>query len=255
MSSKTPLLAAILLTLAPLLSTPAAAQTAEERELASALFRESAEAYQAGNMELAVTLLRRAYELDPVPVLQYNLARALEGMGDTEGAIATYERYLELDPEAEDRPAIEERLEELHAAQARDREDSEAEAEEFLAGDDEVEEPLPEGPMPPPRTVSPVPWIIAGVGVLLVGGGIVTGVMANGRHDDALATNVHEERVRLADEADTLARVTNINVSLGAIFLVAGGVWGLVDVMQVKNDERALTLRIGPGQLALSGRF
>jgi tetratricopeptide (TPR) repeat protein len=254
MSSNTPLMLVALLTLASALSTPAAAQTAEERELASALFRESAEAYQAGNFELSVTLLRRAYELDPVPVLQYNLARALEGMGDTEGAIETYERYLELDPDAEDRPVVEERLEALRADQERAQEATDAEAEEFLAGSDDTEEELPEGPMPPPRTVSPAPWIIAGVGVLLAGSAIATGVMANGRHDDALATDVHADRVRLADEADSLALVTNINLTLGGVFLLAGGIWGLVDVMQVRS-ESALTLRIGPGQLALRGRF
>lgn len=252
MSSKTPLLAALLLTLLSL-SVPAAAQTAEERELAAALFRESAEAYQVGNYELSVTLLRRAYELDPVPVLQYNLARALEGMGDTEGAIATYERYLELDPDAEDRPAVEERLVELRAEQARVREAEEAEAEEFLAGDPEPADELPEGPMPPPRTVNPVPWALAGVGVLLIGAAVATGVVANGRHDDALATDVHAERVQLADEADTLALVTNLNLSLGGVFLIAGGVWGLVDVMKVRSER--LSLRIGPGQLALRGEF
>ncbi len=240
--------------LATALCAPAAAQTAEERELASALFRESAEAYQAGNFELSATLLRRAYELDPVPVLQYNLARALEGMGDTEGAIETYERYLELAPDAEDRPAVEERLAALRAEQAREQQATEADAEEFLAGSDEAEEELPEGPMPPPPSVSPAPWVIAGVGVLLVGSAIITGVLANGRHDDALATEVHQERVRLADEADNLALITNVNLGLGAAFLLAGGIWGVVDLMQVQS-ERALTVRIGPGQLALRGRF
>ena len=87
MSSTTPLMA---LTLAVFVSvvTPSTtlAQTAEERDLAAALFRESAEAYRAGNMELAVTLLRRAYELDPALVLQYNLARTLEGPAQNENA-------------------------------------------------------------------------------------------------------------------------------------------------------------------------
>ncbi len=108
--------------------------------------------------------------------------------------------------------------------------------------------------MPPPPSVSPAPWVIAGVGVLLVGSAIITGVLANGRHDDALATEVHQERVRLADEADNLALITNVNLGLGAAFLLAGGIWGVVDLMQVQS-ERALTVRIGPGQLALRGRF
>lgn len=257
MSSRTPLLAIVLVATLSAVSSPRAlAQTDEERELAAALFRESADAYRVGNLELAVTLLRRAYELDPAPVLQYNLARALEGMGDTEGAIEAYERYLELDPEAEDRATIEERLGSLRAEQAEAAAEAEAEAEEFLAGagggDDPDLEPL-EGPMPASR-VSPAPWAIAGVGVLLLGSAVLTGALANGRHDDALATRVHAERVQLTDEADRLAFVTNLNLALGGVFVVAGGIWGVIDLMQVRRD-RGLALRIGPGQLTLHGRF
>lgn len=237
--------------LAPLTSS---AQTEEERELAAALFRESAEAYRAGNMELAVTLLRRAYELDPAPVLQYNLARTLEGMGDNVGAIEAYERYLELEPEAEDRAGIEERLVSLRAEQAELDAAAEAETDEFLAGDDQPPLEEPEGPMPPPKTVNVVPWVIAGVGVLLMGSAAVTGAMANGRHDDALATDIHADRVRLADEADTLALVTNVNLALGGVLLLAGGIWGVIDLTSGGGDDD-LSLRIGPGQLSLSGRF
>ncbi len=231
------------------------AQTDEERELAAALFRESAEAYRAGNMELAVTLLRRAYELDPAPVLQYNLARTLEGMGDTAGAIEAYERYLEIEPEAEDRPAIEERLEALRSEQAALDAAAEAETDEFLAGEDGMgPEQQPEEPMPPPKTVNPVPWVIAGVGALLLGSAAITGSLANGRHDDALATDVHADRVRLADEADNLALITNVNLAIGGVFLLAGGIWGVIDLTSGGGDDD-LSLRIGPGQLSLSGRF
>src|SRR5688500_3941422 len=58
------------------------------------LFEESERAYNAGEFAEAATLLRRAYELHPDPTLLFNLARALEGMGDLDGAIETYERYL-----------------------------------------------------------------------------------------------------------------------------------------------------------------
>ena len=59
---------------------------AQEPEAAE-LFRESAEAYRAGEFARAVELLEQAYAIEPAPVLQYNLARALEGMGDLDGAI------------------------------------------------------------------------------------------------------------------------------------------------------------------------
>lgn len=62
-------------------------------------YREAAEQFQA------------AYNLDPVPILLYNLARAAEEMGDPERAIGHYQSYLKrVGPEAEDRGEVERRI-------------------------------------------------------------------------------------------------------------------------------------------------
>src|SRR5678815_1823222 len=65
-----------------------------EKTRALELFAESDQHYKAGEFEQAADLLRQAYDLYPEPLLLYNLARALEGLGDAEGAITQYERYL-----------------------------------------------------------------------------------------------------------------------------------------------------------------
>src|SRR5262245_55119117 len=64
----------------------ASSQATKAREL----FKKSEESYRAGRFQEAVDLLTEAYQLDPNPVLLYNLARAYEGLGDTPKAIESY---------------------------------------------------------------------------------------------------------------------------------------------------------------------
>lgn len=71
------------------------------REQAGA-FAASAEVLASeGKFDAAAALFQRAYELDPEPVLLYNIARMHDRKGDIPAAQAGYERYLaeETDPE------------------------------------------------------------------------------------------------------------------------------------------------------------
>src|SRR6266540_4033861 len=77
--------------------------TADNRTRALQLFDESATHYKNGEFEKAAELLREAYGLFPEPILLYNLARALESMGDLPGAIENYERYLTEEAQIDDR--------------------------------------------------------------------------------------------------------------------------------------------------------
>lgn len=88
-------------------------------ERAVVLFEESETLYNQGEFEQAAALLRRAYALHPDPTLLFNLARALEGAGDLDGAIESYERYLEENPDAEDAGAIRARVGTLREQRAR----------------------------------------------------------------------------------------------------------------------------------------
>src|SRR5689334_14972253 len=94
-----------------LAATTAHAQ--EPRDRAIALFEESQTAYNAGELERAVALLREAHDLFPEPILLYNLGRALEGLGQMAEAADAYEQYLEQATDVDDRAAIERRVETL----------------------------------------------------------------------------------------------------------------------------------------------
>lgn len=62
------------------------------------LFSRGQAAYETGDHETAVRNWERAYELDPRPLLQYNLAQAYERLGQLDRAVAAYRLYVEHTP-------------------------------------------------------------------------------------------------------------------------------------------------------------
>lgn len=73
---------------------PALAQEEGAREL----FMQGSDAYRVGDYEAAVTAWRNAYELDPQPLLLYNLGQAYERLGRLPEAIEALSGYLEAAP-------------------------------------------------------------------------------------------------------------------------------------------------------------
>lgn len=99
---------------------------------AERLAADATEATVLGNREVALQLLTRAATLNPSsPVISYRRARALEEMGDAEGAIREYCRYTTL-PDADDRENVMLRLAELAATDGAAV--SPAAARAFMAG-------------------------------------------------------------------------------------------------------------------------
>jgi tetratricopeptide (TPR) repeat protein len=200
------------------------------------LFEESEELYNRGDFEGAATLLRRAYELHPDPTLVYNLGRSLEAMGDLDGAIEEYERYLREAPEAEDRGEVEAQLRSL-----RERRDRLAEATEEPAGDPIVE-PGPDDEEPDANEgggISPWPFVMLGAGGVFGVVGGVCGLVGGGVHDDAVNEPVQAEAFRLQDQADNLATVANVFFIAGAVALAAGVVVLVVELTS-GDDQAAL---------------
>ena len=110
------------------LATPALAVAQPAREKALDLFDESKVHYRAARYRRAAELLREAYALYPEPVLLYNLARSYEGLDEPRRALEHYRSYLDEEPGAANRAAVEQRiagierrLEKRAPARARDR--------------------------------------------------------------------------------------------------------------------------------------
>jgi tetratricopeptide (TPR) repeat protein len=221
----------------------------EALERAVVLFEESERAYNAGEFAEAATLLRRAYELHPDATLLFNLARALEGMGDFDGAIENYERYLSEGQNLSDRGAIERRLVTLRAQRDRLRGDREAEPERET---ERERDPIPrEEPAREQRSIAVEPWVVFGAGILIVGGGFAFGGVSAALASDAEQEPVMVTAVDLHSQAEVYAIVANVFFLTGALTAAAGLVWGLVDVA----NGGSVQAMIVPGGAIVRGRF
>ncbi|HZO14916.1 MAG TPA: tetratricopeptide repeat protein [Polyangiaceae bacterium] len=236
------------MTIAGAWSVSPAAQ-AQEASSASELYERGKKLFESGDFRGALQLFKKAYAMDPHPVLIYNIARSHESLGELEGAIEAFEKYLELDPKAPDRGAVEQRiatlkrqLEERQALEARARQ-----AEKPRPPPKPEPEPEPEGP-------SPIPWIIAGVGVAGVGAGVAMGAVAQARFDAAVEEQSAERAQGLEDEAHSLALGANIAFAIGGAIALGGAIAGIVNVVQT-TQSAGLVVRLGAGTIGLTHRF
>jgi tetratricopeptide (TPR) repeat protein len=215
------------------MAAPVMADEASDKQRALQLFKESEAAYEQGRFNDAITLLRDAYALKKEPVLLYNLGRALEGVGDLEGAIKAYEDFLVADPKAPDRGALEQRI-----ATMRRQLDERRRLERERAN---PETP----PSPAPEKRSNTPWIVAGVGAGVVAIGSVLGGVALSKHNDALDEPSHERASERDAESRDFQRWANVALVTGGTMLVIGLAWGLLrgDASPPKSAITSLTVR------------
>lgn len=105
------LLAALAMLCALAFAAPATAQNESPEQL----YSQGVQLFKEKRFEEAAQKFQLAYNLDPSPILLYNLARASEELGDGEMAISHYRAYLRTYPEAEDRADVERRIRVLEA--------------------------------------------------------------------------------------------------------------------------------------------
>src|SRR5262249_46376471 len=160
--------------------------------------------------------LREALSLCPDATLYYNLARALEGAGDTEGAIGAYERYLEASSSAQDRAIVEERIA-MMRRQLADRSRLEEERRQALVREERArrearERSHEEAELRANATMADrgkrpnfIPWIPAGVGVAVLGVGITFSALAVSRDDNARHAQSQSEALSVRHDATSFA--------------------------------------------------
>lgn len=92
---------------APARADEAIAGTEAEAQ-AMTLYGQGEEHYQAGRIEEALVAFKEAYRLLPAPGLLVNIGQCFRQLGDHANAVRAFERYLQEDPEAENRAEVEE---------------------------------------------------------------------------------------------------------------------------------------------------
>jgi len=243
-----------------LTTATARAETRSSHDEATRLFEQGERAYGEGRFAEAADLVRRAYELQPEPILLFNIGRALEGQGDIDGAIESYAQYLDAAPHAENRGLVERRLQVLReqqqqaAAMQQELREAEArlrEAEENGASTSWANEETSR------RSVNPVPWVIMGVGLasIVVGGAL--GALALDRQDRADEEPVQRSAYDTLEEGRRFALSANITLAAGGAVAAAGLIWGLIDLLtrprrHTEEDTSAFRLRPAPLAICLS---
>ena len=225
----------------PTSATPAQPKI-DPKARALELFKQSKDKYRSGDFQAAANLLEEAYELHDEPVLLYNLARAYEGLGELERAAAAYEQYLVAEPDTKDRGAIEQKVSNIRKQVA----ERDALAEQARSAADPAQPTRTE-----PAGVSPWPWVLVGVGAAGVGTGAILGVMANDKHDDAVAEPSALAAQDLQSSAEALVVAANLAFIAGGLVAAAGLAWGITDLSKPSAAEVVLT----PNGVMLRGRF
>lgn len=209
---------------------------------AEALFTQSESLYQQGDFRGAITLLEEAHRLSPNAILLYNLARAHESLGQSAQAATYYRKYLEMDPGAADRGAVEKRIATLTRVEPPTKTESGA-----------ARSPAATSPQVVGSSPSAVPWVFAGIGGVTLGTGFVMGGLALATHAEAKApTTDGVETERLQSRASSFATAANILIVAGGTVSLAGLVWGAVDVA---SSDAGVSAWVGPTGVSLTGSF
>ena len=78
-------------------------------------YDKGASEYNLGHFAEAISEFEKAYEQDPAPILLFNIAQAHRQSGNNERAAFFYRRYLEQEPNADNRADVEKRIKDLEA--------------------------------------------------------------------------------------------------------------------------------------------
>ena len=106
--------AGIALMLAGLALSPSSPASAEDKDVALALYQEAVDLAKEGKYEAAIVLFEKAHGLGAPPVVLYNIGKCYQDLGEIEKAVEHYERYVDA-PGVEDTADVEAIIDELEA--------------------------------------------------------------------------------------------------------------------------------------------
>ncbi len=254
----------LLLTLLALLGGAPAKSSAQNRasrprtaeiERAKRAFVEGTTAYERGDFQASLAQFRTAYELTGSPDLLYNIATVADRLRHDDEALAAYEGYLEARPSTADRGHVEGRIKALRAsidARVRAAQAAEVEAErlakEAVARDRKARDEA--------AYIDPGagPWITLGgsaassaAGAILLGLGVKNRRVVQNAEPGTLYKDIEDN----LHSAPRLTRAGAVMLGLGLAGATAAVVWEIKGARM----EKTPSLAVGPGRIAIHGRF
>jgi tetratricopeptide (TPR) repeat protein len=224
--------------------------TQEERaKKVQELATEGAKAFNAKDYRKAIEYFEKAYAVEPVPNLLYNIGKCHEKLEQWRSAQKYYKKFavapdvsseareealasvdrirsiLEMDGDGDGVPDVDDECPETAGVAANDGCEATADAG-GKAGDGGTDGGngggVPDEPVEPPKPNRTPAYLVGGTGLLLVGGGAVFGVLANARHADFESGETADQRRQAADAGRTMALTADILYVAGGAALLTG---------------------------------
>jgi tetratricopeptide (TPR) repeat protein len=156
-------------------------------ELARRHFDSGVAYLEESDYDSAITAFQKSFDLSQRPEILLNLATVYERKGDLAAAVDSLHRYLEAAPRGEHVTTVQLRLQNLEKRRAA----------ESRPAPPPGTAPATPVPTPEPAATTPAPkpdsrrlpaFVSLGVGGLLAGGALATGLVAKAKYDDAADT-------------------------------------------------------------------
>lgn len=196
---------------------------------AEALFFQAFTFYQNKKYERAAEFFQKAYSLVPHRGLLFNVARSREQMNDKEGAIEWYQSYLKTKPI--DETSIIHRLKLLGV---------DTTISTSQTGGDTVKNQIKY------KSINYIPWTVVGVGVILAGVGIWSGVSALDSAELAREAEVIAKYNKYKDQAEGEALLADVSFGLGAVAIATGlYLWYQDDQKKGTTIKQSSKLNVG----------
>jgi tetratricopeptide (TPR) repeat protein len=123
------------------------AHATEEEDAARArgrkFFKRADKLFNLGRFDEALEEYQKAYEEFPAPEILFNIGQCHRNLGNYDEAIFSFQKYLKLKPDADNREAVESYVVELEAEKARNKDDEPPDEPDIVPPPPVVDEPSP----------------------------------------------------------------------------------------------------------------
>jgi hypothetical protein len=259
----------------------------ERRKLAKEWFSTAETAENSGDDKEATRAYACSYKMVAHPYTAFNLARVADRSGDSELSVKMYKAYLALKPDAKDREEVKAKLKAVEEKLAAAKEGGAAEGgagptEAAATESPPATEPPPDELTPPPQpkpaeiVERPAPepeaappshtweWVVGGVTVAALVGGVVTNLIARAKMDTCRTDANNGLYATANDECDAARPMAYTSYALFGVAAAGAALDTILIILNRSGGESSSggdEAMVGPlllpngGGLVARGRF